>query len=292
MQKLEKKPSKKITKLRVIIYSALLIVILACAGFNYWTIRSTEAHIAALNSRIERQNAEDDKKLAEIIARIAAEQAAAAKATADQATNADGNTASSVDSTTCNASKTHNNPASIDVVVNKKNCIQPVTYAPNDLVDIGGGFYLSEKAAPSYQALIEAAQSAGYPLTMTSSYRSYSNQVSTYAYWVGVSGKDGADTYSARPGYSEHQTGLAFDIASGNCSLDCFGTTGAYTWLQANAAEYGFIQRYYAGYDSITGYKAEEWHYRFVGTTVAKDMKAKNIKTLEEYWKITGGDYY
>ena len=104
--------------------------------------------------------------------------------------------------------------------------------------------------------------------------------------------KRGADTYSARPGYSEHQTGLAFDVAAGSCVLDCFGTTSQYQWLQANAADYGFIQRYYAGYENITGYKAEEWHYRYVGTAVAKDMQARGIKTLEQYWDILGGGYY
>ena len=115
--------------------------------------------------------------------------------------------------------------------------------------------------------------------------------MSTYAYWVSVSGASGADTYSARPGYSEHQTGYAFDVAAGGCALDCFGTTSQYQWMQQHAAEYGFIQRYYAGYESITGYKAEGWHYRYVGVDVAQDMKAKGIKTLEQYWSIPGGDY-
>lgn len=108
---------------------------------------------------------------------------------------------------------------------------------------------------------------------------------------MSVSGVAGADTYSARAGYSEHQTGLVIDIAGGSCVLDCFGSTSQYQWMQQHAAEYGFIQRYYAGSETITGYKAEEWHYRYVGVEVARDMKHKGVKTLEEYWGVPGGDY-
>ena len=81
------------------------------------------------------------------------------------------------------------------------------------------------------------------------------------------------------------------DVAANGCVLDCFGATSQYQWLQAHAAEYGFIQRYYAGYEAITGYSAEEWHYRYVGVDVATDMKNKGIMTLEEYYGISGGDY-
>ncbi len=142
----------------------------------------------------------------------------------------------------------------------------------------------------------DAAVAAGESFYITSSYRSYNDQVSTYAYWVRTSGANNADTFSARPGYSEHQTGLAFDVAASVNSkqyvLSDFNKTTRYNWLQANAADYGFIQRYYAGSESITGYKAEEWHYRYVGVAVAKDMQKKGIKTLEEYWGVSGGNYY
>lgn len=184
----------------------------------------------------------------------------------------------------------HDTLSSIDVVVNKKHHLQPLGYEPSDLVTSNGAT-LSRKAIDAYDRLYAAAAAAGQGFHVTSSYRSYATQVSTYNYWVSVSGQAGADTYSARPGYSEHQTGLAFDVAAGNCTLDCFGSTAQYKWLQAHAADYGFIQRYYAGYEKITGYKAEEWHYRYVGVAVAKDMKAKGIKTLEEYWNVPGGDY-
>lgn len=199
--------------------------------------------------------------------------------------------AQDIDASSCNVSTTHIDPSLIDVMVNKKHCVQPLTYAPSDLVVVHGAT-LSAKASDSFRQLFEAAAAAGQPITVTSSYRSYSEQVSTYQYWVGISGADGADTYSARPGYSEHQTGFVIDIASADgCSLSCFGTTSQYSWMQAHAAKYGFVQRYYAGFESITGYTAEEWHYRYVGTEVASDMKYRGIKTLEEYWNLPGGTY-
>jgi D-alanyl-D-alanine carboxypeptidase len=294
------KPVKKrriggFLKRHTVAFIAIPVAIIASIGLLYWYTTTTDAKIAKINNESTAQSAAIDIKIKEIIARKAAEekarQEAAAKAAADQAQTADASTAATIDSSDCNTAKAHIDPSQIDVLVNKKHCIQPVTFVPDDLVSSRGAT-LSAKAIDSFNALMVAAISAGYPLTVTSSYRSYSNQVSTYAYWVGVSGKDGADTYSARPGYSEHQTGLAFDVAYNGCALDCFGTSAAFGWMQTNAAQFGFIQRYHAGYDLITGYKAEEWHYRYVGAPIAIDMQAKGIKTLEEYWNMPGGDYY
>jgi D-alanyl-D-alanine carboxypeptidase len=228
-----------------------------------------------------------ERKIAEEKARVEAEKKAiAAKEFAEQAKAGMPVT----DSTACNVSGKHNNPASIDVLVNKKHCIQPVTYAPSDLVTSNGAT-LSAKAIDHYNQLFMAAAAAGQGFSVTSSYRSYGSQVSTFGYWVSISGEEGADTYSARPGYSEHQTGYVIDVAANGCALDCFGSTSQYAWLQQNAANYGFIQRYYAGFEAVTGYKAEEWHYRYVGVATAKDMKAKGVKTLEQYWSLPGGGY-
>lgn len=215
---------------------------------------------------------------------------AAKKATARAAAIAEGYVDPLTITNSCNTLRKHNNPASMDVLVNKKHCLIPESYVPADL-ETRSGVTLSAKAMPHFQAMLAAATAAGKPLYVTSSYRSYDDQVSTYAYWIATSGQQGADTYSARPGYSEHQTGFVVDVASNGCVLDCFGNTPAYTWLHDHAAEYGFIQRYYAGSEAVTGYKAEEWHYRYVGVTTAKDMNARSIKTLEEYWGINGGDY-
>ncbi|HWT39799.1 MAG TPA: M15 family metallopeptidase [Dongiaceae bacterium] len=277
--------------------TAIVVVVLATAStcVLLWHSTQINAEVAAINQRSAASQKVLDQQIVAAKARKAAEekakQEAAAKQAAELSLTTDQSSASSIDSTTCNAAKNHNNPASIDVLVNKKHCLQPVTYVPDDLVTSNGAT-LSAKAITAYNELFNAAAAAGEPFYVTSSYRSYNDQVSTYNYWVGTSGKAGADTYSARPGYSEHQTGLAFDVAAHGCVLNCFGGTTAYQWLQQHAADYGFIQRYYAGYESITGYEAEEWHYRYVGVAVAQDMKAKGVKTLEQYWNIPGGDYY
>ncbi len=266
------------------------------AGLIYWHSKTVDAEVAATVAQQTAFTQDADRQLAAIQQRKAAEElarqeAAAAKAADDAANVTDASSADTIDSGACNRAISHNNPAAIDVVVNKKHCLQPLSYTPGDLVTSNGAT-LSALAASAYDQLFAAAAAAGQGFYVTSSYRSYSSQIATYNYWVSVSGKGGADTYSARPGYSEHQTGLAFDVAANGCVLDCFGSTSQYQWLQQNAAQFGFIQRYYAGYESITGYKAEEWHYRYVGVAVASDMQAKGVKTLEQYWGIEGGDYY
>lgn len=191
----------------------------------------------------------------------------------------------------CAASGSHGDPNSITVVINKKHCFNPIDYVPSDLVSYNG-FVISAKIQPDLVALFNAAAAAGVPLSMTSSYRSYANQVATYNNWVQVNGSTAAaDTVSARPGYSEHQTGFAFDLSAGGCSLECFRGSAQYVWLQANAATYGFIERYPAGLESVTGYSPEAWHWRYVGPAVAQEMKSKNIKTLEQLWNISGGGY-
>ena len=277
-----------------LIASLIILPLLASLVFNNWynahidqSIRQANASTSQLLKKADDQLVANAKLRAE--AKAAREKAA--NEAADAARTANESTVSTINSSACNTASSHSNPANIDVLVNKKHCLQPLSYAPGDLVTSNGAT-LSAKAISAYNQLFAAAAAAGQGFSVTSSYRSYGDQVSTYNYWVSVSGKEGADTYSARPGYSEHQTGLAFDVAAGSCVLDCFGTTSQYQWLQANAADYGFIQRYYAGYENITGYKAEEWHYRYVGTAVAKDMQARGIKTLEQYWDILGGGYY
>lgn len=272
--------------------AALLVTIVAVATVLVLYGVATEAKIRSQIKRTDDMIATTDKALEVIRERKVAEKLREAEASqaAEQARTADGSSAGSIDSSKCNTSTNHNDPNKIDVMVNKKHCIQPLTFAPADLVTSNGAT-LSAKAIGAYNDMFRAAAAAGQGFYVTSSYRSYESQISTYNYWVGVSGRDGADTYSARPGYSEHQTGLVFDVGVNGCVLDCFGSTSQYQWLQNNAADFGFIQRYYAGSEAITGYKAEEWHYRYVGVPTAKDMRAKNIKTLEEYWSMPGGLY-
>ena len=279
---------------------AVLTLILAFVGFiwiNYSLQSQQLAVIEQTNTTSLNELGVLQEKIDDIIAaRKAAEerarQIAAARETAQTVLETSVEDAALIDSTSCNNASAHINPTLVDVLVNKRHCIQPLTYVPGDLVTVYGAT-LSAKASDNFATLYEAAQAAGVPVAVTSSYRSYATQVSTYQYWVGISGASGADTYSARPGYSEHQTGFAVDLATpGGCSLDCFGTTDQYQWMQKNAATFGFIQRYYAGYEDATGYIAEEWHYRYVGPTIAMDMKKKGIKTLETYWNLPGGNYY
>lgn len=281
-------------------YWLLLTIIVVLCGISlgtiHWFTTTIDAATANRRAEAEREIAALDETLRQIIARKEAEEKARRLAQATETANVilanPSNAAAVVDPADCNVSDVRRDPTDIGVLVNKKHCIQPLTYAPADLVSVRGAT-ISAKAAPSFEQMMAAASAAGFPLSVTSSYRSYQTQVSTYNYWVSVSGAAGADTYSARPGYSEHQTGFAVDLAnaSGSCSLDCFGSTAEYQWLQANAATYGFIQRYYAGKDDVTGYGAEEWHYRYVGAAVALDMKQRGILTLEEYWGLPGGTY-
>lgn len=191
----------------------------------------------------------------------------------------------------CAISGAHGNPASTDVVINKKHCFNPIDFVPPDLTSYNG-YVVSAKIVPDMTAMFNAAAAAGVPLSLTSAYRSYSNQVATYNNWVAVNGSTAAaDTVSARPGYSEHQTGFAFDLSAGGCSLECFAGSAQYSWIQANAATYGFIERYPAGLESVTGYSPEAWHWRYVGSAIAQEMKTKGIKTLEQLWNISGGGY-
>ena len=177
------------------------------------------------------------------------------------------------------------------IVINKKHCFEPKTWQPNDLAPIEKGISLRKEAAAQYNAMKAAAAQAKMPLASTSGYRSYNDQVETYDYWVKHSNQKEADSSSARPGCSEHQTGLAVDLKADNCVLQCFATTSTYKWLAEHAAEYGFIQRYPDNAKNITGYVVESWHWRYVGRETAQDMKKREIKTLEEYFNVTGGDY-
>ena len=136
--------------------------------------------------------------------------------------------------------------------------------------------------------LIVAMQQAGFPISdHYSGFRSYENQVKLYQDYVTKDGKAEADRYSARPGYSEHQTGLAFDLIGTNGDL--VTEPKAAQWLLDHAADYGFVVRYLGGKEKETGYMAEEWHLRYVGKE-AKEIAASGL-SLEEYYGFVGGDY-
>lgn len=184
-------------------------------------------------------------------------------------------------------------PTSIWVVSNKTRPLQPKDYAPGDLVAVGGGQQLRKEAADAFTQLLSGARAAGYTIKPLSGYRSYTTQVSVYGNEVRTYGQAVADTQSARPGTSEHQTGLGIDVGGGGCGIeDCFGNTPEGKWLAANAYQYGFIIRYPEGKMDITGYRYEPWHIRYVGIPLATEMKQQGIQTLEEFFGLPPAPQY
>lgn len=179
------------------------------------------------------------------------------------------------------------NPASIWVVVNKQHPLSPVTYAPGDLTTVGNGQQMRTEAATALQQMITDAKAQGLVIKPLSGYRSYTTQQAVYANEVRLYGQVKADTESAKPGYSEHQTGLAIDVGGGGCGIeDCFGATDEGKWLAANAYKYGFIVRYTADNQSITGYRAEPWHIRYIGKELSNELYRTNVTSLEQFFGL------
>lgn len=165
-------------------------------------------------------------------------------------------------------------------------------YIPSDLVTINTKYgYAQQLKKEAYEAFVKMADAAskeGLGLYIRSPYRSYNTQLGLYQSYVNANGQKEADTYSARAGYSEHQTGLAMDVmakANVTADLGTFESTNEFTWIKQHCYEYGFILRYPKGKENITGYIYEPWHYRYVGVDVAKKIKELNI-TYEEYYEF------
>ena len=139
--------------------------------------------------------------------------------------------------------------------------------------------------------MFQAAQNEkGYNMWAQSGFRSYDTQKSIYNRYVNNDGKAKADRYSARPGYSEHQTGLAFDVCAKDkpCINSGFDDTPEAKWLSENAYKYGFILRYVKGKEDETGYMYESWHFRYVGKELAEKLyNDGNWITMETYFGIT-----
>ncbi|MGM9959836.1 MAG: D-alanyl-D-alanine carboxypeptidase family protein [Allobaculum sp.] len=143
-------------------------------------------------------------------------------------------------------------------------------------------------AHEALMTLIAAMQNQGLNISNSySGFRTYEYQSNLYNNYCASYGQAEADTFSARPGYSEHESGLAFDL------IDNYGqlvtSQPEAQWLLDHAHEYGFIVRYQEGKESITGYMPEPWHIRYVGS-VAPDIASSGL-TLEEYLGVEGGDY-
>lgn len=187
-------------------------------------------------------------------------------------------------------------PNSIWVVVNKKLAL-PNGFAPYDLVVPNVSLRLESTSMQmqvrqvikaDLEAMFAAAKKEGHSLMLSSGYRSVAYQKSLYDGYVVTQGLASADRSSARPGHSEHQTGLAFDVEPSNkrCELEqCFGDTPEGKWLAEHAANYGFIIRYGKDQEQLTGYEYEPWHLRYVGKNLASELVI-NSKTLEQYFNI------
>lgn len=169
--------------------------------------------------------------------------------------------------------------ASSVLIVNKKYSL-PSSYNP-------GVNKLAQKAG---DAMTAEAKKQGVWLTAFSTFRSYNRQKELYTSYVNRHGTAEANRFSAKPGHSEHQTGLAFDFGGSDQSKwlkESFAATKEGKWLEANAHTYGFILRYPKGKEAITGYMYEPWHFRYIGSELAGQVKISG-KTLEEYLKVSG----
>ncbi len=179
-----------------------------------------------------------------------------------------------------------NNPHDLLVLVNKNNKL-PSAFIPNDLTPINIKWanenkLIKEEAKINFEQLCYEASQLGFRIVAVSTYRDYNYQKRLYNYYVKTRNQKEADKISARPGHSEHQTGLAIDVMGSNNDYNKFAKSLEFEWMKNNAHLYGFILRYPKGKEKITGFKYEPWHFRYVGKKVATIIYNNNL-TLEEY---------
>lgn len=191
-------------------------------------------------------------------------------------------------------------PNSTWVVVNKARPLNPADFVPPALVYPDVTYVnrqpMRPEAADALTAMFRVgAAEAGLRFSVQSAYRSFQSQTRVYAEDVASHGRAYADTDTARPGSSEHQTGLAVDISAvpATCSLDaCFADTPQGKWLAANAWRFGFLLRYPADKVPVTGYTFEPWHFRYIGVPLAARLHTAGVTTLEEFFGVPGGTEY
>ena len=161
-------------------------------------------------------------------------------------------------------------------------------YVPNNLEKINNQYALDnmklvKEAKEAFEKLSKDASKENLNIIAMSAYRSYSYQIDLYNRYAKSDGKEKADTYSGRPGHSEHQTGLAVDVYNKKLPYTSFENTKEYEWMMKNAYKYGFILRFPKDKEEETGYHFESWHYRYVGIDIATYIKENNI-SFEEYY--------
>ncbi|GAA4747085.1 hypothetical protein GCM10025783_18980 [Amnibacterium soli] len=189
-------------------------------------------------------------------------------------------------------------PSSIWVVVDKQRPLQPKSWVPPDLVTPAVPHtnvpQLRKVAADALVRMFAGAEQDGIRLVSLSAYRSYATQSSIFDRNLATLGRAKTLQLTARPGYSEHQTGLADDLGDGSsCDLQvCFESHPAAKWLLANSWRYGWILRYPLGDTAVTGIQTEPWHFRYIGKSAAKEMHATGVKTLEQFFDLPDSPDY
>ncbi len=173
------------------------------------------------------------------------------------------------------------------LLVNKYNALDE-NYIPEDIIDISvkycyGDNEISNEVYQKFISMYNAAKEEDLYLIITSAYRDYNFQKELWDQYADSQGEEWADSVAARPGHSEHQTGLALDIVTYNSNMNDFENSDEFKWLQQNAHKYGFILRYPKDKEDITGYSYESWHYRYVGVDVATEIHELGI-TFDEYY--------
>lgn len=182
--------------------------------------------------------------------------------------------------------------AGLLILVNKTHPMDE-DYKPDDLTEVKDYVpdraestrYMRAEAAKAFDTLVDKAAEDGVIIKMTTAYRSYDFQKILFDSYVQKEGEEKANTFSAKPGQSEHQTGLAVDVSSPSVDYqlsDDYGETKEGKWLADNAYRFGFILRFPKGKENVTGYQYEPWHLRYVGLPAAKEIHDQDI-TLEEY---------
>ena len=177
------------------------------------------------------------------------------------------------------------NPDDLLVLVNKNNKL-PDGFIPKKLTKISLEFatndkYMVKEAKEQFEKLSSDAKKLGYKIIAVSTYRTYDYQKQLFNNYLKEKGSDHTLKYSAKPGHSEHQTGLAVDVMGSNNDYNLFEESNEFKWMVNNAHKYGFILRYPKDKYSITGFKYEPWHYRYVGFKSANYIYQNNL-TLEE----------
>lgn len=178
---------------------------------------------------------------------------------------------------------------SIDMMVNKHRYLSE-DFVPNDLITIDSNYaseddlQCSHIAFNAFKEMSDAASRDGLGIVINSAYRSYQDQVDIANEYLKWYGQSYVDKYVASPGFSEHQTGLAFDI--GSRSVNVFANSKESDWMEENAYKYGFIRRFTKKYEGITGFRNEPWHFRYVGRDIALKIHEEGDIPFEEYWAI------